>query len=154
MAELRSGDQAPGFSLVDQNGNSVGLEDFKGKKVLLYFYPRADTPGCTKQACSMRDNMATLKGLRIAVLGVSPDTPDRQKKFDDKYNLGFPLLSDTDHKVAELYGVWKEKSMYGKKLWGIIRSSFLIDEEGRIIDRWYKVKPLDTVSKAVQALES
>ena len=97
--------------------------------------------------------MAALKGLNIAVLGVSPDTPERQKKFDDKYNLGFPLLSDTTHKVAELYGVWGEKSMYGKKLWGILRSSFLINEEGGIIDRWYKVKPLDTVSKAVQALE-
>jgi peroxiredoxin Q/BCP len=153
MAELKKGVKAPEFSLMDQDGNKVGLKDFKGKKVLLYFYPRADTPGCTKQACSVRDNMATLKGLRIAILGISPDTPERQKKFDDKYNLGFPLLSDTDHTVAEQYGVWKEKSMYGKKLLGILRSSFLIDEEGRIIDRWYKVKPLDTVSHALKALE-
>ncbi|UCB46173.1 MAG: thioredoxin-dependent thiol peroxidase [Spirochaetota bacterium] len=152
MAALKKGDNAPGFSLADQNGNSTSLEDYKGKKVLLYFYPRADTPGCTKQACSVRDNMATLKGLSIAVLGISPDSPERQKKFDDKYNLGFPLLSDTDHRVADLYGVWGEKSMYGKKLWGILRSSFLIDEKGTVIDRWYKVKPLDTVRKAVQAL--
>ena len=101
----------------------------------------------------MRDNMATLNSLSIAVLGISPDTPERQKKFDDKYNLGFTLLADTDHKVAELYGVWGEKSMYGKKLWGIVRSSFLIDEKGKIIDRWYRIKPLDTVSKALQALE-
>jgi peroxiredoxin Q/BCP len=147
MAELKKGDRAPGFSLKDQDGNSVSLENFKKSKVLVYFYPRADTPGCTKQACSIRDNMAALKKLGVVVLGISPDAPERQKKFDDKYTLGFPLLSDTSHEVAELYGVWKKLSL------GILRSSFLIDEDGRIIDSWYRVKPQDTVSNAVKALE-
>lgn len=153
MAELGRSDAAPDFDLFDQNGENVKLSDYSGKKVLLYFYPRADTPGCTKQACSVRDNMATLKSLGITVLGISPDTPSKQKKFDEKYGLGFPLLSDPDHKAAEAYGVWTEKSMYGKKLFGIVRSSFLIDGDGMVIDRWYKVKPLDTVEKATAALK-
>jgi peroxiredoxin Q/BCP len=147
MAELKKGDRAPGFSLKDQDGNSVSLENFKKSKVLLYFYPRADTPGCTKQACSIRDNMAALKKLGVVVLGISPDAPERQKKFDDKYTLGFPLLSDTSHEVAGLYGVWKKLSL------GIIRSSFLIGEDGRILESWYRVKPQDTVSNAVKVLE-
>jgi peroxiredoxin Q/BCP len=153
MAELGKGDVAPDFSLTDQEGRSVKLSNYSGEKVLLYFYPRADTPGCTKQACSVRDNMATLRSLGITVIGISPDRPSKQKKFDEKYGLGFPLLSDQEHKTAEQYGVWSEKSMYGKKMFGILRSSFLIDESGRIIDRWYKVKPLDTVDKALAALK-
>ncbi|HUT64580.1 MAG TPA: thioredoxin-dependent thiol peroxidase [Spirochaetota bacterium] len=153
MAELGREDAAPDFDLPDQNGENVKLSDFSGKKVLVYFYPRADTPGCTKQACSVRDNMATLKSLGITVLGISPDTPAKQKKFDEKYGLGFPLLSDPGHKAAEAYGVWGEKSMYGKKLFGIVRSSFLIDGDGTVIDRWYKVKPLDTVEKATAVLQ-
>jgi len=153
MAELGKGDIAPDFSLTDQESRSVKLSDYSGEKVLLYFYPRADTPGCTKQACSVRDNMATLRSLGITVIGISPDRPSKQKKFDEKYGLGFPLLSDQEHKTAEQYGVWSEKSMYGKKMFGILRSSFLIDESGRIIDRWYKVKPLDTVDKALAALK-
>ena len=153
MAELKRGEPAPDFELADQNGATVKLSDYSGKKVLVYFYPRADTPGCTKQACSVRDNMATLGSLGITVLGISPDPPSRQKKFDEKYGLGFPLLSDPEHRTAEAYGVWGEKSMYGKKLFGIVRSSFLVDGDGKIIDRWYKVKPLDTVQKAMAALE-
>lgn len=153
MAVLGRGDAVPDFDLLDQNGENVKLSGYSGKKVLLYFYPRADTPGCTKQACSVRDNMAILKSLGITVLGISPDTPSKQKKFDEKYGLGFPLLSDPDHKAAEAYGVWGEKSMYGKKLFGIVRSSFLIDGDGTVIDRWYKVKPLDTVEKATVALK-
>ena len=152
MARLEKGDTAPLFELEDQDGSTVRLADYTGKKVLVYFYPRADTPGCTKQACSVRDNMATLNSLGIAVLGISPDTPAKQKKFDKKYSLGFPLLSDPDHETAGSYGVWGEKSMYGKKSWGILRSSFLIDENGVIVDRWYRVKPLDTVDKAKAAL--
>jgi peroxiredoxin Q/BCP len=153
MPKLEKGDTAPLFELEDQAGRTVKLSDYRGKKVLVYFYPRANTPGCTKQACSVRDNMATLESLGIAVLGISPDPPVRQKKFDEKYGLGFPLLSDPDHGVSEKYGVWGEESMYGKKLWGILRSSFLVDEKGLIVDRWYKVKPLDTVDKAMAVLK-
>ena len=152
MSTLNPGDQAPPFALKDQEGKMVRLADFHGKKLLLYFYPKADTPGCTKQACSVRDARQDLADLGLAVVGVSPDDPGRQKKFDGKYGLNFPLLSDADHAVAAAYGVWGEKSMYGKKVKGIIRSSFLIDAGGKIISAWYKVKPDDTVPKARQAL--
>ena len=152
MSKLNPGDQAPPFALKDQEGKLVSLADFHGKKLLLYFYPKADTPGCTKQACSVRDARQDLADLGLAVVGVSPDDPGRQKKFDGKYGLNFPLLSDADHAVAAAYGVWGEKSMYGKKVKGIIRSSFLIDAGGKIISAWYKVKPDDTVPKARQAL--
>jgi peroxiredoxin Q/BCP len=152
MAQLKPGDTAPPFELVDQNGKKVKLSDFKGRKLLLYFYPKANTPGCTTQACSVRDAKDDLADMGVAALGISPDPPQQQKKFDEKYGLGFPLLADTDHKVADAYGVWGEKSMYGKKYEGIIRSSFLIDEEGKISQTWYKVSPKDTVPQARQAL--
>ena len=152
MAMLKAGDNAPAFSLLDQEGKQVSLSDFKGVKVLLYFYPKADTPGCTKQACSVRDASKELKKLGAAAVGISPDEPPKQKKFDDKYNLGFPLLSDPDNKVAKAYGAWGEKSMYGKKYEGIIRSSFVIDEKGKILQTSYKVKPLDTVPNATEVL--
>ena len=148
MAKLNIGDKAPAFSLLDQDGNKVSLLDFKGKKLLLYFYPKADTPGCTKQSCSVRDASKEFKKLGAAAVGISPDEPAEQKKFDDKYSLGFPLLSDPDNKVAKAYGAWGEKSMYGKKYEGIIRSSFVIDEKGKILQVSYKVKPLDTVPNA------
>ena len=153
MAELKPGDKAPDFALRDQTGKTVSLKDYRGKKLLLYFYPKADTPGCTKQACSIRDSSSDLSGLGADALGISPDEPDLQKKFDDKYGLGFPLLADVDHSVADAYGAWGEKSMYGKNYMGIIRSSFLIDEQGRIAGAWYKVKPEDTVPKAVEAMK-
>jgi len=152
MATLKKGDQAPCFSLVDQDGEQVKLSDFKGKKVLLYFYPKANTSGCTKQACSVRDARSELQDLEIAALGVSPDGADTQKKFDNKYSLAFPLLSDPEHKVAELYGAWGEKKMYGKSFMGIVRSSFLIDEAGKILGAWYKIKPENTVPEAKKAL--
>jgi peroxiredoxin Q/BCP len=152
MAKLNVGDKAPSFSLLDQDGKKVSLSDFKGKKLLLYFYPKADTPGCTKQGCGIRDASKELKKLGVAAVGISPDEPSRQKKFDDKYSLGFPLLSDPDHKVARAYGAWGKKSMYGKTYEGIIRSSFVIDETGKIIQASYKVKPLDTVPNATKAL--
>jgi thioredoxin-dependent peroxiredoxin len=152
MAELQKGDKAPAFTLADQTGKSVSLQSLKGKKVLLYFYPKADTPGCTTQACSVRDNLNSLRRYGVEPLGVSPDAPQAQKKFDDKFSLGFPLLCDTEHSVAEAYGVWAEKSMYGKTYMGISRSSFLIDEEGRIAAAWYRVKPEDTVPNAMAAL--
>ena len=150
---LSPGQPAPGFSLSDQDGNVVKLSDFKGRKVLLYFYPKADTPGCTTQSCAVRDARQEMKNLKVDVLGLSPDAPADQKKFDAKYSLGFPLLADTDHAVAEAYGAWGEKTNYGKTYMGIIRSAFLIDEKGKVQRAWYKVKPEDTVPKAKEALE-
>ena len=152
MARLKPGDAAPDFQLPDQRGQTVRLADFGGGKLLIYFYPKADTPGCTRQACSIRDAREELRDLGLAVVGISPDQPARQQKFDDKYNLSFPLLADPDHRVAEAYGVWGEKTSYGKKSLGIIRSSFLIDAAGKIVGAWYGVKPEDTVPKAQKAL--
>jgi peroxiredoxin Q/BCP len=151
--KLACGQRAPDFSLPDQNGRTVTLSDFHGRKVLLYFYPKADTPGCTTQSCAVRDARQDLKKLKVDVLGLSPDAPEDQKKFDIKYSLGFPLLADVDHKTAEAYGVWGDKTNYGKTYKGIIRSSFLVDEEGMILRAWYNVKPDDTVPKAREALE-
>ncbi len=152
MAKLNAGDVAPDFKLADQHGKTVKLTDFRSRKLLLYFYPKADTPGCTRQACSIRDARQELAALGLAVVGLSPDLPARQKKFDDKYNLSFPLLADLDHAVAEAYGTWGEKVMYARKVMGITRSSFLIDEAGKIIQACYKVSTEDTVPKARQAL--
>jgi peroxiredoxin Q/BCP len=153
MAQLKVGDRAPAFTLQDQDGRNVSLADFKARKLLLYFYPKADTPGCTTQACSVRDAMEDLAASGAVAVGISPDEPTRQKKFDDKYDLGFPLLSDPNHEVARAYGAWGDKSMYGKTYQGIIRSSFLIDETGRILQVSYKVKPRDTVANARQSLD-
>jgi peroxiredoxin Q/BCP len=152
MAQLKPGDIAPNFELFDQSGKKVKLSDFKGRKLLLYFYPKANTPGCTTQACSVRDAKDDLADMGVDALGISPDPLQQQKKFDEKYNLGFRLLSDADHAVADAYGVWGEKSMYGKKYEGIIRSSFVIDEDGKILQAWYKVSPKDTVPKARETL--
>ena len=149
---LNTGDRAPGFELEDQNGKKIKLSDFEGRKVLLYFYPKADTPGCTTQACSVRDSSENLRKKNLAALGISPDVPQQQKKFDDKYSLGFPLLADPEHRVADAYGAWGEKSKDGKKYMGIIRSSFLIDEEGKVVETWYKVSPEDTVPNALDSL--
>jgi peroxiredoxin Q/BCP len=148
---LKPGDAAPDFSLLDQHGNVTTLRQFRGRKVLLYWYPRADTPGCAAQACGLRDVMGDVADTTI--IGVSPDKSTKQKKFDDKYGLGFPLLADEDHAVAEAYGVWAEKSMYGKKYMGILRSAFLIDEKGKIAEAWYKVSPKDTAANLLKALQ-
>ena len=153
MAELAVGKKAPAFTLVDQDGTKVKLSDYAGQKVVVYFYPKADTSGCTQQSCNLRDAMPQLKKLKAAVIGISPDPPAKQKKFDDKYGLGFPLLADEDHAVAEKYGVWAEKSMYGRKYFGIVRSAFVIDEAGKLAGGFYKVSPKDTVPKAMSALE-
>jgi thioredoxin-dependent peroxiredoxin len=149
---LNEGQKAPDFSLADQDGKTVKLSAFKGRTVLLYFYPKADTPGCTTQSCAVRDARQEMKKLAVEAIGISPDESADQKKFDLKYSLGFPLLADTQHAVAEAYGVWGDKSMYGKTYKGIIRSSFLIDEAGKIARAWYKVKPEDTVPNARAAL--
>ena len=154
MARLEPGRKAPAFRLQDQNGNTVKLADFQGRKLLLYFYPKANTPGCTMQSCAVRDARPDFGGLDVDVVGISPDTPARQKKFDDKRGLGFPLLADEDHAVAEAYGVWGEKSMFGRKYMGIIRSSFLIDEQGKVAGAWYKVSPKKTVPEALKLLRS
>jgi len=153
MAQLKVGDKAPAFSLQDQQGKTVTLSGFKGRKLLIYFYPKASTPGCTVQSCNVRDAKRDFTKKGVVVVGVSPDKPSAQKKFDDKYELGFPLLADAEHAIAEAYGVWGEKSMYGKKYFGIIRSSFLIDEKGKVAGAWYKVSPADTVPEALAALK-
>jgi thioredoxin-dependent peroxiredoxin len=154
MAQLSAGDKAPAFTLVDQHGEKTKLSDFKGRRVVVYFYPKADTPGCTAQSCDLRDHRKDLTKLGAAVVGISPDSPERQDKFDKKFKLGFPLLADEDHAVAERFGVWGEKSMYGRKYFGIIRSAFVIDEKGKIVDAFYKVSPKATFGKAEAALKA
>ena len=154
MAQLAIGDRAPAFTLVDQSGSKVKLTDLKGRKVIVYFYPKADTPGCTTQSCELRDHRKELTKLGAEVLGISPDAPAKQAKFDTKYKLGFPLLADVDHAVAEKYGAWGEKSMYGRKYMGIVRSAFVIDEKGKIAGAFYKVSPQDTVAKTKAVLEA
>jgi len=134
MTTLNTGDKAPDFSLSDQDDKDVNLTDYKGRKLLLHFYPKADTPGCTTQACNVRDAREELADLGVEVVGISPDAPANQKKFNDKHGLGFSLLSDQDNAIAKAYGAWGEKSMYGKKYEGIIRSSLLIDEQGKVIE--------------------
>ena len=146
-----AGDRAPAFNLADQDGTSVRLSSFKGRKVLVYFYPKADTPGCTTQSCALRDIAGDIGDT--AIVGISPDAPEKLKKFDEKYSLGFTLLSDADHAVAEAYGVWGEKKNYGRTYMGIIRSAFLIDEKGKIAHAWPKISPKDTPTKLLKALE-
>jgi peroxiredoxin Q/BCP len=144
------GKRAPAFTLLDQNEDKVMLSKLKGRKVLVYFYPRADTPGCTTQACGLRD-IADDIGDTV-ILGISPDTPAKLKKFDDKYELGFTLLSDEDHAIAEKYGVWVLKKNYGKEYMGVQRSAFLIDEQGKIERAWPKISPKDTPTNLLAAL--
>lgn len=149
---LEIGDPAPPFALVDQHGATVRLQDRRGRRVLVYFYPAADTPGCTTQSCSLRDHIQELAGVGVDVLGVSPDQPEDQLAFDVKFGLGFPLLSDPDHAVAEAWGTWGERERAGTTFMGIIRSSFLVDPDGLIERAWYRVTPEDTVPNAMQAL--
>lgn len=151
MAErLEAGDRAPAFHLADQNGDKVRLSSFKGRKVLVYFYPKADTPGCTTQSCALRDIAGDIGDT--VILGISPDQPEKLKAFDEKHELGFTLLSDPDHATAEAYAVWGEKVNYGKKYFGIIRSAFLIDEKGKVEAAWYKVSPANTPKNLLKAL--
>jgi peroxiredoxin Q/BCP len=149
---LEPGDEAPAFSLLDQHGNTVALEDFRGRTLLVYFYPEADTSGCTTQSCAVRDHRQELGGLGVDVVGISPDEPPKQLAFDEKYSLGFPLLSDPDHAVADAWGTWGPKTYQGRDYEGIIRSSFLVGPDGRILQAWYQVKPSDTVPNALEAL--
>lgn len=149
---VQVGDQAPEFSLPADDESEVKLGDLKGKKVILYFYPKDDTSGCTTQACDLRDTLPRIDELGAVVLGVSPDPVSSHQKFRDKYQLNFPLLSDVDHRVAEAYGVWKEKSMYGRKYWGVERSTFVIDEEGVVVEAWRKVRPKGHAEKVAEVL--
>jgi thioredoxin-dependent peroxiredoxin len=149
---LKKGDAAPDFALLDQHGQTVGLGDYRGRKVLVYFYPEADTPGCTTQSCDIRDHRQDLTQIGLDVVGISPDSPQRQLAFDEKYGLGFPLLADEDHAIASAWGTWVEKHRGGHTYFGILRSSFLVDEEGRIEQTWSPVTPEDTVPNALAAV--
>jgi len=153
MTKLETGDTAPTFALRDQYGETVRLADFKGRKLLVYFYPEADTSGCTTQSCDIRDHRQEFTDLGVDVLGISPDEPVKQLAFDEKFSLGFPLLADTDHAVAEAWGTWGEMKVYGKTHLVITRSSFLIDEDGRVQEAWYRVKADQTVPKAKEVLD-
>ena len=152
MAMLDVGDKAPAFSLEDQSGETVKLSDFKGKTVVLYFYPKDDTPGCTREACAFRDEHSALKKAGAVVLGVSPDSGPSHAKFAGKYKLPFPLLADTDHAVSEKYGAWGEKTLYGRKFMGITRSTFLIDPSGKVARVWPKVKVDGHVDQVLEAI--
>jgi peroxiredoxin Q/BCP len=152
MTTLQVGDKAPPFTLLDQRGEKVRLSSFQGGPVVVYFYPKADTPGCTTQSCALRDAEPEFTGLDAAVIGISPDAPAKLAKFDEKYSLGFTLLSDEDHAVAEAWGAWGEKSLYGRKYMGIVRSAFVVDSKGRIAGAFYKVSPKDTVPKTMQVI--
>ena len=152
MAAVRVGDMAPDFTAVTDGGETLRLSDLRGKRVVLYFYPKDDTPGCTTQACSFRDQYPLIEEKNAVVLGVSPDSAQSHRKFKTKFNLPFTLIVDEDHTIAEAYGVWVEKSMYGKKYMGIERSHFVIDEEGKIISAEAKVKADQSAALALEAL--
>ncbi|MGH7142524.1 MAG: thioredoxin-dependent thiol peroxidase [Planctomycetota bacterium] len=151
---LETGQSAPAFTLKDTQGNTVKLTELKGKKVVLYFYPKDDTPGCTKEACDFRDNLAAVKAAGAVVLGVSPDDEASHQKFTAKFSLPFPLLCDVEHKIAEKYGAWGEKQNYGKTYMGIIRSTFLIDENGKLAQIWRNVKADGHVEKVLATLNA
>lgn len=153
MSEMpRPGQTAPDFELPSDSGKTVRLSDFRGRKVVLYFYPKDMTSGCTKEACSFRDNYPQYEEQGAVILGVSPDPPQSHVRFKSKYNLPFLLLSDEDHKVAEQYGVWGEKQMYGRAYHGILRTTFVIDEQGRIAKVFTKVKPDGHGEEVLEAL--
>lgn len=152
-ARLEAGDKAPAFSLPDADGNTVKLSDYKGRKVIVYFYPAASTPGCTKEACDFRDNLAELNDSGIDVVGISPDKPEKLAKFRDAQSLTFPLLSDPDKKVLTAWGAFGEKKMYGKTVQGVIRSTFLVDEKGTIEVAQYNVRATGHVAKLRKDLE-
>ena len=146
------GEMAPDFEALTDTGDKVNLSDYRGRRVVLYFYPKDDTSGCTTQACGFRDNYPVIEERNAVVLGVSPDGVASHQKFKAKYDLPFTLLVDEDHSIAERYGVWGEKSKYGKTYMGILRSHFIVDEEGRIVDAHIKISPTDSVTLALEAL--
>jgi len=150
---VKKGTTAPEFTLTADDGSEVSLSDFRGQKVVLYFYPKADTPGCTKQACAVRDVYPKIEAESAAVIGISPDPPEKLVKFREKYDLPFILLSDPDHEVAEAYGAWGEKKAFGKEYEGIIRSHFAVDEEGKLTEHEIKVKPQKTADLALDFIK-
>ena len=150
---LETGDKAPDFTLTADDGQEVSLSDFRGRRVVLYFYPKADTPGCTKQACAVRDVYTQIEAENAVVIGISPDPPEKLVAFREKYDLPFILLSDPDHQVAEAYGAWGEKKSFGKTYQGVKRSHFAVDEEGRIADFQVNVRPEKTADLALQLIE-
>jgi len=152
MAKLKVGDKAPDFSATTDQGETVALSGFSGRKVVLYFYPKDDTSGCTTQACSFRDSYPEIEEQNAVVLGVSPDDLKSHQRFKTKYELPFTLLVDRDHQIAEKYGTWGEKTMYGRKYQGVIRSHFVINEAGEIVDVQYNVSPKDSAEKALTSL--
>jgi len=149
---IEVGKKAPAFTLRDQDGKPVRLSAFRGRKVVLYFYPKDDTSGCTTQACSLRDHIAEFDARGAVVLGVSPDSPASHTKFREKYGLNFTLLADEDHAVAEKYGVWQEKSMYGRTYWGVARTTYVIDGEGRVEQVLEKVKPAQHTDQVLELI--
>ncbi len=151
---LAVGGKAPTFTLNDADGNKVKLSGFKGKKVVLYFYPKDLTPGCTIEACAFRDDIGAIKKLGAVVLGVSADDEKTHQRFRAKHDLNFPLLADVSHEVSDKYGAWQEKSMYGRKYWGIARITYLIDEHGKIAKVWPKVKPDGHSEEVIAAIKS
>jgi thioredoxin-dependent peroxiredoxin len=151
---LTVGDKAPVFSGIDDSGKTISLKDFKGKKFVLYFYPKDNTSGCTVEACDFRDNFSSFKKAGIPVIGVSPDTEKSHKGFKEKYELPFPLLADTDKTICKAYGVWQEKSMYGRKYMGVVRSTFVIDEKGKIAAVYSKVKVPGHVKEVLEAAKA
>jgi len=152
MALLDVGEKAPAFRTMDQDGEKISLEDFRGRKVVLYFYPKDDTPGCTKEACAFRDEFAAFRRRKVEVLGVSVDDENSHEKFARKFSLLFRLLADPDRKIVNAYGVWGEKSMYGRKYMGTHRVTYLIDEKGKIAAVWPKVKPQTHAAEILEAL--
>jgi peroxiredoxin Q/BCP len=151
---IEPGDKAPDFALRDQDGRQVKLSDFRGEPVVVYFYPKADTPGCTTQACSVRDHRSDYAEAGAVILGISPDPPAKLKRFQEKHALNFPLLSDEDHATAEAYGVWVQKSMYGKTYFGNERTTFIIDAEGVVASVLRKVKPAEHDEQVLEALRA
>ena len=149
---LRVGDKAPAFTAPADGGGKIKLKDLRGKKVVLYFYPKDNTPGCTTEACDFRDNIALFAKQGAAVLGVSPDSVASHDRFKSKFDLPFPLISDPEHGIAESYGVWQEKSLYGRKFMGIVRSTFVIDDKGKIAEIYSKVRVKDHVSSLLKTL--
>ncbi len=149
---LKVGQKAPDFTVLNDAGHKVKLSDFKGQKVVLYFYPKDDTPGCTAEACAFRDGIKKIQSKRAVVLGVSIDSVESHKKFKKKFDLNFPLLADTDKSIVETYGTWKEKSMYGRKYMGIERTTFIIDEQGKVSHIFPKVKVTQHYDEVLEAL--